>query len=118
MARKTWIDRAEELLDLVSEELQKKLADMQPEQLIAIMAAVGQRVTTHRAVVVEADGEPDGPAGDRGDRAPAKRRAKGSRSKGKGVAARGRRSPSASSDVVDPADQPTARIARSSRASR
>lgn len=101
MARKTWIDRAEELLDLVSEELQKKLADMQPEQLIAIMAAVGQRVTTHRAVVVEADGEPDGPAGDRGDRAPAKRGAKSSRSKGKSLKARGGRAKPPAAHGVD-----------------
>jgi hypothetical protein len=96
-----WLERAEALLDAAAEELTRKMAEMTPEQLVAVISAVGQRVTTHRAVVAEPDGEPDGPTGDRGDRAPAKRRAKSSRPKSARSAARGRRAAAPAADAVD-----------------
>lgn len=84
-----WIERAERLLDAMGEELGTRLGEMSPEQIMASMAAIGQRVTTHRAVVVSS--EPVGTEGDRRDRQAAERGAKGARSAGSSLSPRKRR---------------------------
>lgn len=103
-----WVRKLEALVDMAADTLREKMTDMQPEQLVSILAVASSEITSYLALVPQVDGEPgDDSPGEPGSTNRGQRKAgKGaSRARIRSAKTRAKRLAAA---AVDPAGKPGA----------